>query len=123
MTPEVRKLFFDHCEFALGELLTAYFKARSEGKQRPLFQDGSLRLVNDEIDYITIRSFRVLERPVAGALWDAMRLIGEDLFAESGDTSLMHQMIEALEVREEDGAPFHVLILDKVWDGVGTWIA
>lgn len=123
MTPDARKLFIDHCEFALGELLTAYFKARSEGKQRMLFQEGSVRLVNDEIDYITIKSFRILERPVSGALWDAMRLIGEDLFAEAGDTSLMHQVIEALEDKAGEGGAFRPLVLDKVWDGVGTWIA
>jgi hypothetical protein len=123
MKPEARGLFLEHCEFALGELLTAYFKARSECKQRPLFQEGSLCLVNDEIDYITIKSFRVLERPIAGALWNAMRLIGEDLYAEAGDTSLMRKMIEALEDKAGEGAVFRPLVLDKVWDGVGDWIA
>jgi hypothetical protein len=123
MSPEARKLFIEHCEFSLGELLTAYFKARNEGKERSLFQEGSLHLVNDEIDYITIKSFRVLERPVSGALWNAMRLIGEDLYAEAGDVSLMHQVIEALEDKAGEGGAFRPLVLDKVWDGVGDWRA
>jgi hypothetical protein len=122
MTPEARKLFLDHCEFALTELLDAYFAARDKGNERSLFKENTCCLLNDEVSYATLGSFRLLETPITGALWNAMHLIGEDLYAEGG-SRLLRDMFNRLEAKQGAGAVFGILILDKIWDGIGNWRA
>lgn len=123
----------DQAVFALTQIMRVYLR-KHEFKTQDMFRkDGDNRTWSlgeigerDEMAVeqgVSPRTLDLLEHPVPAALKQAMTAIGETLFGHAGSTELMSVVLRRVGAAfpEEEERVFG--ILDKAFDGIGTWSA
>lgn len=64
----------------------------------------------------------IIDRPVGGAVRRAIKTLGERL-NEIGGNDLMSEVIERVADRDPARWSVRIDVMDKRWDGIGTWYA
>ena len=119
MTPdeEIQKI-----EDALCSLLAQMLRCDKAGEKRSIGIPPKIEIIPwDQIKIKTRRECdiqRVLNDPVRNACKNAVRLLGERLFALGG-IKLMKEVSDRAELRSKRRRSYRAVIMDKTWDGVG----